>query len=222
MARLVAQLGSEAKQDPSLLHPLFARLPPLYPDTPDAPTPPEGYKLPELPPHAEPNPYTPIPLSTVFALSDKLMAQYPYDGSRIRAYEVLGSGSAVRTYEKEKSEEEWTLSHAEGAIDNDVILPGGDEADDEESLIPAPRFYNPFRLGPGQIRYDRLGTAFAVGIVVVGIGAALFGWHGRHVDPQWARFWGLVATQWVSKSREAVRSWVTITSYFTRTLREIL
>lgn len=30
----------EADQDPSLLHPLFARLPPLYPDTPDAPEPP--------------------------------------------------------------------------------------------------------------------------------------------------------------------------------------
>lgn len=224
MARLVTKLGPEAQQDPSLLHPLFARLPPLYPDTPDAPDPPPGYQVLDVGlKNHEPNPYSPIALSTVFALSDKLIKKYPWDGDKIRAHEVLGPGSMVRTYDKEKSGE-WTLNDAEAAIDNDVILPGGDEADDEESLVPRSRFLNPFRVGLGQfiVGYGRLGTVLTIGIVVVGIGAVLFGWPGRSADAQWARFWGLTVTQWSYKSREVVRSWSTVTSYLTRTLREVL
>jgi hypothetical protein len=150
----------------------------------------------------------------VFALADKLMAKYPYDGKKIRAYEVFGSGSTVRTYAKEKAvDAEWTLADAENAIDKDVILPDGDEPDEEESLVPAPRF------AP---RCDRLGTAVAVGVVVVGVGAVLLGWRGSRADPQWIRFWGLVATSWSSRSRETVRSWAAVANYFTRTLREAL
>lgn len=212
MARLMAQMGPEAKHDPSLLHPLFARLPPLYPDTPDAPTPPPSYKPAEPAPHEEPNPYTPIPLSRVFALADKLMVKFPYDGKKIRAYEVFGPGSMVRTYAKERGGDvKWTLADAEDAIDNDVMLPNGDEPDEEEFLTP------PSRL----IRCDRLGTAMAVGFLAVGIGAVLLSWRGR-TDPQWVRFWSLVATSWSSKSREAFRSWSTVASYFTRTIREVL
>jgi hypothetical protein len=212
MARLVKQLGPEAQRDPSLLHPLFARLPPLYCDTPDAPTPPTTAPPPTSP-HAEPNPYTPIALSTVFKLADKLFAKFPPDGPVTRAHEVLGQGSMVRTYSRER-DEDWGLRDAEAAIDSDVILPGGDEADEDASLVPD------CRLSPR--RLDHLSTAVAVGIVVVGIGAAVLGWQGRHADPQWARFWGMVATQAAAKSNSLINSWVAVNSYFTRTLREVL
>lgn len=222
MIRLATALGSEASHDPSLLHPLFARLPPLYPDTPDALMPPSDWKLPDVAPHSEPNPYSPIPLSTVFALADKLMVKYPWDGPQIRADEVLGSGSVVRTYEKERNEG-WTLQNAEDAIDNEVIRPGGDSIDKEESLLPV-RWtpMGPFRALSRGFGYDRLGI-FAVGIVVIGIGTALFGWQrGRHIDPNWARFWGIVASHWATKSHHAARSWASVSSYLSRTIRDVL
>jgi hypothetical protein len=142
-------------------------------------------------------------------------------------------------------EDAWTLSDAEAAIDNDVILPGGDAMDDDEvltvarwsPLTPLSAFVGRVGLGltsggkggMGLYGFDRLGTAVAVGVVVLGIGAALFGWR-RHTDPSWARFWGLVAGQWVVKSRAAVspgvegvaRGWNTVGRYIGRTLRDVL
>lgn len=270
MLKLARDLGPEVTHDPSLLHPLFARLPPLYPDTPDSPSPPPDFTAGEPAPRDEPNPYTPINLSTVFALADGLLVKYPWDGQRIRGQEVFGPGSVVSTFDKEPrarprgdnkepvtsekdewdekqglDEDAWTLSDAEAAIDNDVILPGGDAMDDDEvltvarwsPLTPLSAFVGRVGLGltsggkggMGLYGFDRLGTAVAVGVVVLGIVAALFGWR-RHTDPSWARFWGLVAGQWVVKSRAAVspgvegvaRGWNTVGRYIGRTLRDVL
>ncbi|RXK39023.1 hypothetical protein M231_03753 [Tremella mesenterica] len=116
LLRLVKSLGPEAQSDPSLLHPLFARLPPLYPDTPSHPTPsPTLHPLPTSSstlmsdPDAV-NPYEPIPLSELFALADKLMLQYPWDGEDIRGREIMGVGSIVSTYDSSISPQPPLLS----------------------------------------------------------------------------------------------------------------
>lgn len=224
MLKLVVGLGAEARLDPSLLHPLFQRLPPLYADTPDAPTPPPDFKPPESNIRDEPNPYTPIPLSGIFQLADRLQAKHPWDGPKVRGHEVMGPGSVVRTFAREVQEvdpedekaalKEWTLADAEAAIDQDVVLPGGDELDDEPDE-PEYKLFSPHRLG---LRASgHMITALAVGVVVLGVGAALFGWQGRNA--KWARWWGSVAGQWAAK-RDLGRPW--IRAYLPQALRDVL
>ncbi|BEJ11669.1 hypothetical protein CspHIS471_0201290 [Cutaneotrichosporon sp. HIS471] len=195
MLKLAADLGPEVRLDPSLLHPLFQRLPPLYSDTPDEPKPPPGFHDPNAEARGkfdEPNPYTPIALSGIFQLADKLQAKHPFDGSRVRAHEVLGSGSVVRTYvfeigeqldEQAKVDEKaalkaWTLADAEACIDKDVVLPGGDQLDDDE---PVPW---PDRLG-GLARSRRIVTTITIGVLLIGVGAALYRSTGRYRFVTW-------------------------------------
>lgn len=185
MLKLVAGLGAEARLDPSLLHPLFQRLPPLYADTPDAPKPPPGFEPPETNNmHDEPNPYAPIALSGIFQLADRLQAKHPWDGPKVRGREVMGPGSVVQTFARETAAadpdpedekavlKEWSLAEAEAAIDNDVVRPGGDVLDEEPDLAPERKIRLHVGGGP-------LFAAFAVGVVALGVGIALFGHHGR-------------------------------------------
>lgn len=225
MLRLVSKLGSEARLDPSLLHPLFQRLPPLYADTPDAPKPPSDFKAPEAKIYDEPNPYDPIPLSGIFQLADRLQAKHPWDGHKIRGHEVMGPGSVVRTFareievdpEDEKAAlKEWSLADAEAAIDQDVVLPGGEELDEEPDLAPERWSLLPQRLGL-RVGSNRFLSVLAVGMVVVGVSAALFGWEGRNA--QWARWWGSVAGHWAAK-RDLGRPW--IRAYLPLSLRDVL
>lgn len=201
MLQLVAQMGPEVRQDPSLLHPLFQRLPPLYPDTPAQPNPPAGYTPHDSGPHDEPNPYRPLPLSAIFQLADRLQAKHPWDGPQIRGHQVMGPGSVVHTFGNEMRDDDekgvWTLADAESAIDKDVVLPGGEEMDDDEDLAPA-RFSLP-GLGLRLFANNRLGAAFWVGCVVIGVGAVLYGWQGR--SGGWARWWSTVVGQWTHRTR---------------------
>ncbi|CAK9782930.1 hypothetical protein CC85DRAFT_308742 [Cutaneotrichosporon oleaginosum] len=194
MLKLAAALGPEARLDPSLLHPLFQRLPPLYADTPEEPRPPPDFHPPEHgAKYDEPNPYAPIALSGIFQLADKLQAKHPFDGSRIRAHEVLGPGSVVRTYARELGDslnhnselddgemdekaalKGWTLADAEACIDKDVVLPGGSELDDDDETVPWPD-----RLGE-LARSQRVVTALTLGVLFLGVGAALYRSSGRY------------------------------------------
>lgn len=204
MLRLAAALGPEARADPSLLHPLFARLPPLYPDTPDAPAPPAIDAADAADDDSDnANPYTPIALSTVFLLADKLQAKYPWDGARIRGLEVMGPGSVTQTYGQDaKAEKGISLEAAATHIDKDVILPGGDTLEDEEEATP-PRW--PVSLPqlpklPLRVPPNRIGTVIAFGVVVLGIGTALYGWRAGGPRASWAQWWGLVARSWAVRS----------------------
>lgn len=197
MLKLAAALGPEVHHDPSLLHPLFQRLPPLYADTPDAPHPPPDFHAAEQrSKFDEPNPYAPIALSGIFQLADKLQAKHPFDGPRVRAYEVLGPGSVVQTYLREQEPEldeksgldekapaKWTLADAEACISKDVVLPGGDELDDDE---PVPW---PDRLGE-LARSQRVVTALTLGVLLIGVGAAVFRSTGRYrfMSAFWATY----------------------------------
>ncbi|KAL1406014.1 GTPase-activating protein gyp8 [Vanrija albida] len=210
MLRLAAALGPEARADPSLLHPLFARLPPLYADTPDAPTPPPPPPINDDDDDDDDddnaNPYTPIALSTVFLLADKLQAKYPWDGPRIRGLEVMGPGSVVQTYSADVDPEKGSLSLADAAehIDKDVILPGGDALDDDEEVAPPRRWpvsLPQLHLPPSlRVPPNRVGTVIAFGVVVLGIGTALYGWRAGGPRASWAQWWGLVARSWAVRS----------------------
>ncbi|TXT08726.1 hypothetical protein VHUM_02854 [Vanrija humicola] len=204
MLRLAAALGPEARADPSLLHPLFARLPPLYPDTPDAPAPPpaiDGAGADDDDDNA--NPSAPIALSTVFLLADKLQAKYPWDGDRIRGLEVMGPGSVVQTYSADADAEKGvSLADAATHIDKDVIVPGGDTLDDDEPAPEPPRRWPVALPQLPQLRVppNRIGTAIAFGVVVLGIGTALYGWRAGGPRASWAQWWGLVARSWAIRS----------------------
>ncbi|GMK56226.1 hypothetical protein CspeluHIS016_0300660 [Cutaneotrichosporon spelunceum] len=217
MLKLAADLGPEVRLDPSLLHPLFQRLPPLYADTPEEPKPPPGFHDPKKDGKSkfdEPNPYTPIPLSGIFQLADRLLAKYPYNGPQVRAYEVLGPGSVVQTYDREIGESEstdekgevdekgtlkgWTLADAEACVDKDVVLPGGDELDDDEPVAW------PDKLG-GLARSRRIVTTVTIGVVLLGIGAALYRSTGRYRLAAW---WATFASRDVSWARAYVEQYV--------------
>lgn len=102
------------------------------------------------------------------------------------------------------------FSHAdaEACIDVEVIVPGGDELDDEEDAAPAtlpsklvPRHFLARVLARsplGALRRSSFGTALALGILVVGIGALILGWKGGR---NWALWWGHVAHGWVRRGR---------------------
>ena len=153
MFRLAKSLGSEAREDPSLLHPLFSRLPPLYADTPSS----------CVPEKSDDNPYDPIAISTVFTITDQLLARYPWDGKDIRGHEIMGPGSVSNTYADETA---YTLKQAEKFSNKDVVLPGATEPDP----IPVPE--QPRR--KSRSRPNRKGTAIAVGILAIGIGVAVY------------------------------------------------
>ncbi|EIW67119.1 hypothetical protein TREMEDRAFT_34074 [Tremella mesenterica DSM 1558] len=191
LLRLVKSLGPEAQSDPSLLHPLFARLPPLYPDTPSHPTPsPTLHPLPTSSstlmsdPDAV-NPYEPIPLSELFALADKLMLQYPWDGEDIRGREIMGVGSIVSTYDSSISPQPPRLSPE--LVNFNVVNALPSEEDDEPPL-PVKR-----RKPKWRIHYprDKKGTVLAIGVMLLGIGVAYYGFKAGP-STGWGRWWRVV------------------------------
>lgn len=226
MYKIAKQLGSEAREDPSLLHPLLSRLPPLYPDTPDASNPP-AKTADSTDNEDDPNPYEPIPLSQLFFLADDLAARFPWDGEVIRGKEIMGEGSVVRTYELEMTA--WTrdafgLDSAIDMLDRDVVMPGAGAADDEEEEeTPAPIRRRPVR----RLRLPRnkLGTGMVFSIVLVGITMAVFGFKAGGPGADWSRWWALVLRTWAGKSEKAaslVEGYGRIIGYVGRTLRDLL
>ena len=194
MFTLAKTLGSEAREDPSLLHPLFARLPPLYPDTPDLPDPPTDAVKEKLDPSDdEPNPYDPIPLSRIFRMTDDLLARYPLDGPLIRGGEIMGPHSVVCTYDAEPTES-LPLCDAQKLVESEVILPGATEPDEEPAPPPIKHFRRP---------RSKIGTVMAVGVVVLGVGIAMY---GLRADSRsgWRGWWAAVVGSWV-RSRRWVR-----------------
>lgn len=227
MFRLAKELGSEAADDPSLLHPLFSRLPPLYPDTPDHPGPPPSVKV-ETNREDEENPYDPIPLSKIFGIADDLLARYPWDGPVIRGREVLGPASVALTFDREfhlgsvdVAEEAWTLRHAEKMAEGEMVLPGACEPDEEEEEEPAPVKKPIRRRKP---KRDRRGTVLAIGVVVVGIGIAMYGVRAGGVKADWAGWWAIVLRSWVDKRGwgEYGQNLRTVGGFVRKTLREIV
>ena len=197
MFELARKLGAEGEHDPSLLHPLFSRLPPLDPDTPSE-TMPSKADLAELGDQADmndPNPYNPMPLSEVFALADDLMLKYPWDGPIIRGKEIMGPGSVVSSYELEASAIENGLSPQQvmEMIDRDVVWPGAGMADDDEEDVAAairPRLLVP---------KNRLRTTVSLGVVVLGLGIVLYSWRVEDRRGGGYRWWSLVFQNMLSK-----------------------
>ena len=152
------ELAKGLDEDPTSLHPYFARLPPLVADTPLSP-PPVSHPLSldeihELKPDS--NPYDPLYLSTLFQAADSLMAEFPPEHPSIRLSEIMGPDSMVRTYDTED------IATAEDLIHSDNILADAPESDDEAEPEPASRS-QPSR-----------STAVAISIVLISIGIALY------------------------------------------------
>ncbi|KIR52495.1 hypothetical protein I315_05104 [Cryptococcus gattii Ru294] len=172
------KLGREYQEDPSLLHPLFVRLPPLYPDTPPSPNPPMSPLISpsKLELHdPDVNPYSAIRLSDVFQLADRLMEEYPWDGSLIRGGDIMGPGSVVVTYDQEWSEEGWTPEKALKYVDVDVVQPGAAVMDEDEP-VPSPisrRVTNPDLWKV--LKRVKPSTLVALGVVFLGVGMAVYG-----------------------------------------------
>jgi len=205
MLRLVKEMGQEAMDDPSILHPLFARLPPLVADDPDTisislnggkrvePEQDHGYD--------DPNPYDPILLSTIFRITDDLLARYPYDGPLIRGHEILGEASSVNTFSREM-DDDWTLRLAESQIVGEVIIPGADMLDEEEEE-EVPR---PIREPRVRVPRNKIGTVVAISVVLVGMGIAVYGARSGGPRSNWARWWSVVVRDWMSRSHSGVGS----------------
>ncbi|KAL7421345.1 GTPase-activating protein gyp8 [Cryptotrichosporon argae] len=206
MIKLVKALGSEAVHDPSLLHPLFARLPPLYPDTPSALSPPHT-TAPMAMCDDDVNPYAPIRLSEVFALSNRLLAKFPWDGKLVRGREVMGPGSVALTYPDD-------LATAEAWIDRDVVLPGADRLEDDDVPAASRRFAS-LRVPP-----NKVGTALAVGVLVLGLGLAAAG----AKDDGWRRWWVGVMRGWAGRGKlgDALGEWARMGRYLVQSLRELV
>ncbi|WVR09158.1 hypothetical protein IAU60_006220 [Kwoniella sp. DSM 27419] len=217
MLGLARQLGDEYQEDPTLLHPLFVRLPPLYDDKPFDPDPSAFHTAaPTATSHVEddsPNPYKPIKLSELFQLTDSLMEEYPWDGDAIRGREILGEGSAVVSYPAEK-DDEWTPEQALAKIDTDVMRPGaGTAVDDEDEDEELPTSPVPVRKGPSlRIPRRKLNTLVAVGIVVLGVGIATYGVRAGGRDASWGGWWRAVIRSWMGREggqvRGRVASWL--------------
>nr|XP_019047931.1 hypothetical protein I302_04551 [Kwoniella bestiolae CBS 10118]OCF26861.1 hypothetical protein I302_04551 [Kwoniella bestiolae CBS 10118] len=195
------QLGAEYEDDPTLLHPLFVRLPPLYADTPSEPDPPPVSPTPtptfdELQDDSL-NPYKPIKLSVLFQLTDTLMDKYPWDGHAIRGKEIMGEGSVVNTYSKEENEEEWNAEEMLKMIDVQVVMRGaGDISEDEEEIQPVKE-----KRRRVTIRNPRnnVNTILALGIVVLGVGIAVYGFKAGGSQASWGRWWGMVIRGWIGR-----------------------
>jgi hypothetical protein len=195
MFSLAKDLGEEAMDDPSLLHPLFARLPPLYPDTPSSSEPPPQSASLSVE-DGMPNPYSPIPLSRLFQLTDELMARYPWDGDVIRGREVMGEGSAIWTYDQEG---EMSVGEMLGMMEKEVVRPGAadmDEEEEEEEREEVKRVVRRrFRL---RVPRQKMGMVLAIGVLVVGVGLGTYG-RGTIGTRDLSRWWGSVITVWVGK-----------------------
>lgn len=206
MYALAKKLGSEASDDPSLLHPLFARLPPLEADTPTRlHATPAGESQPSQ--DDSPNPYEPIRLSELFALTDSLIAKYPWDGDQIRGNDILGAGSVVSTYSQEglAGEQAFTPEQALALIDVDVVCAGATEVDPEDepaaTMPPARPRRRSLRL---RVPINRLGTLVAVGILVVGIGLAAYGPRRTGQMASTGSYWAAMARRWAWRVRREV------------------
>jgi hypothetical protein len=214
MLRLVKEMGQEAMDDPSILHPLFARLPPLVADDPDTISISlDGEKEVDTKQgneYDDPNPYEPILLSTIFRITDDLLARYPYDGPLIRGEEILGEGSSVNTFSREL-DDDWTLRLAESQINGEVIKPGADMLDEEEEE-EVPR---PIRKPRIRVPRNKLGTVVAISVVLVGMGIAVYGARSGGPRSNWARWWSVVVRDWMSRSYTGVGSVRGILGYWT-------
>lgn len=218
MLELAKKLGSEAEDDPSLLHPLFARLPPLYPDTPDLAHPPSG--LGGTSDEDDPNAYRPIPLGQLFSLADDLMEKWPWDGEVIRSKEIMGEGSVVCTYELESRGSRWNLRGALDCIDQDVVKPGAGATDDEVEEVPIRR------RPAGRVRVPRnkLGTTVALGMLILGLSMAILGVGAGGPRSDWARWWVMVVRTWGGKSEKlgVTEGYSRLIGYVGRTMRDLL
>lgn len=216
MLELVKQMGQEAMDDPSVLHPLFARLPPLLADDPDLRhTDKVGAGAgAQADTDNDPNPYEPIALSTIFGIADDLMARYPWDGPVICGNEILGEASCVLTYAREHDDPTWSLKLAETLVTGEVVKPGagmpGDSEDEDEDDSQEKK--------PVRVRRPRnkIGTLVAVGVVLVGIGIAVYGTRSGGPRSNWIRWYSAVLGDFVIRRsnahphlRDALRSWVT-------------
>jgi hypothetical protein len=214
MLMLVKEMGQEAMDDPSILHPLFARLPPLVADDPDTtPTSLDGEKEVDTKQghgYDDPNPYDPISLSTIFRITDDLLARYPYDGPLIRGEEILGEASSVNTFSRELGDD-WTLGLAESQITGEVIKPGADMLDEEEEE-EAPKAIRKPRI---RVPRNKIGTLVAISVVLVGMGIAVYGARSGGPRSNWARWWSVVVRDWMSKSYTGVGSVRGILGYWT-------
>jgi hypothetical protein len=205
MLRLVREMGQEAMDDPSILHPLFARLPPLVADDPDtasASSTGENDVKTELDHgYDDPNPYEPILLSTIFRITDDLLARYPYDAPLVRAEEILGEASSVNTFSRE-TDDDWTLKLAESQIIGEVIKPGADMLDEEEEQeVP-----KPIRKPRIRIPRNKIGTLVAISVVLLGMGIAVYGARSGGPRSNRGRWWSVVVRDWMSKSHSGVGS----------------
>ncbi|WWC91328.1 uncharacterized protein L201_006271 [Kwoniella dendrophila CBS 6074] len=209
MLEIAHQLGSEYEEDPTLLHPLFVRLPPLYADTPSHPEAPvESSPLPVYTDFQDEtaNPYKAIKLSGLFQLTDTLMTQYPWDGDTIRGKEIMGDGSVVNTYEKEEVEAEWSSEEMLKMVDVEVVKPGSggiSDDEDEEAEAEAEKEMKSIKRQKRklQIRIPRnkVNTALAIGIMFLGIGMAVYGFKAGGNEASWSRWWGYVIRGWIGK-----------------------
>ena len=200
MFELARAMGPEAEEDPSLLHPLFSRLPPLVADTPEdapsatdrEPTGGQGGRYDD-----EQNPYDPIPISRIFHITDDLLARYPWDGPVIRGKDIMGPGSVVNTYENEHlvGEGRWSLIEGEGMTNKEVILPGATIPDEPEEEEPPKRAA---KRRPLKRRQQRQ-VAFALGVVVVGVGIAVYGWRAGGNKAGWAGWWAAIVRSWAGR-----------------------
>lgn len=157
MMRLAQELGSEALEDPSLLHPLFARLPPLFSDTPDYPLPPSKTEAEKT--DDDTKPYEPIPLSRIFALTDQLLAKYPWDGPVLRGNEVMGESSTILTYGTSSD-----LRELEKKAHGELVKPGAMEPDEEDE--------EPVKVTKRKgihLPTNKTGTIIAIGVLAFGI-----------------------------------------------------
>ena len=192
MLQLAQNLRAEIRDDPSSLHPLFARLPPLHPDTPEGCLP---LSITDADDEMDPNPYDPIPLSQVFNMTDDLLARFPWDGKVIRGKEVMGPASVLYTYDEETPQENaekgtdgLSLETGAGMVNQEVVRSGAAEINDEEveqpSRLPM-SWRSMLRMPP-----SRIGTVLAVGVVFVGIAIAAFGIRTGGTHRGWAGWWG--------------------------------
>lgn len=221
MFRLAKLKGEDAEDDPSLLHPLFARLPPLFADTPDQPEYQVSAEKGGSDSYDDPNPYDPIPISHVFSIADELMARFPWDGSVMRGNEVLGPGSTIRTYANEDlvQQGEWSLKAAEAMVDVDVMMPGGTEPDEEEEEAEPLKKVQKIRR-----RSNKGGLTIAVGIAVVGVSIALYGFKAGGSRAGWVGWWATVIKSWAGKSswEETVIDWRKVLGNVMKSVREVM
>ncbi|OCF44886.1 hypothetical protein I317_01165 [Kwoniella heveanensis CBS 569] len=237
MFEIARQLGEEYEEDPTLLHPLFVRLPPLYADTPSEPESASSTvsasnqkEMREFT-DDDPNPYKAIKLSELFTLTDTLMEQYPWDGDVISGRDIMGEGSVVCSYASEDSAG-WTPDTALQMVDVEVVKPGAglavdddEEAEDQDPMRPNTPTPLPIRRKLGGLRFPRnkLSTVVAVGIVVLGVGMAVYGVRAGGNEASWGRWWSHVIRGWIGREGRRLEGGIgRISDYVNKALREAL